>query len=144
MHPKLQETLPGPLPLLVEAATSLLSLAKACMLQMPRDHFPVAPSDSQRSWFSLSQLKLGLPASPQGREAGSCLLCPCTCGVLTWCCLSVFVRWWRGSGRKGVRCPASPSLLTAHNCSCGSYSYHPVPALQLFSTSWLIGEGTNR
>lgn len=32
-----------------------------------------------------------------------------------------------------MHCPASPLLLTAQNCSCGSYSYHPVPALQLFS-----------
>lgn len=49
LHPKLQQTLPGPFPLLVEAATSLLSLAKACMLHMPQDHLPVAPSDSQRN-----------------------------------------------------------------------------------------------
>lgn len=59
LHPKLQQTLPGPLPLLVEAATSPLSLAKACMLDMPQDHLPVAPSDLQRNWFSLSQLNLG-------------------------------------------------------------------------------------
>lgn len=45
---KLQQTLPGPLPLLVETATSFLSLAKDCMLHMPQD-LPVAPSDSPRN-----------------------------------------------------------------------------------------------
>lgn len=145
MHPKLQQTLPGPFPLLVDAATSLLPLAKACMLHMPQDHLPVAPSDSQRNWFSLSPVdfpclvclvlpKEGIRVSP---------LCRCSCGVLTWCCSSIFARWQSGNGKKGVRCPASPLLLTAQNCSCGSYSYHPVPALQLFSISWLIWEGSS-
>lgn len=48
--------LPGPLPLLGEAATSLLSLSKACMLHIPQDHLPLAHGDSQGNWFSLSQL----------------------------------------------------------------------------------------
>lgn len=51
--------LPGPLPLLVEAATSLLSLSKACMLHMPQDYLPLAHGDSQANWFSLSQLSPG-------------------------------------------------------------------------------------
>lgn len=59
LHPMLQLTLPGPLPLLVEAATSLLSLSKACMLHMPQDYLPLAHGGSQANWFSLSQLTPG-------------------------------------------------------------------------------------
>lgn len=142
LHLKLQQTLAGPLPLLLEAATSLLSLAKACMLQDP---------SCGPQWFT-EELVFSSSAQPRGFFPRSVCLVPSKeerqgltwCGVLTRCCLSVFAWWQRGNGRKGVRCPASPLLLTAQNCSCGSYSYHSVPALRLFSTSWLIWKGTNR
>lgn len=61
LHPVLQQTLPGPLPLLGEAATSLLSLSKACMLHMPQDHLPLAHGDLQGNWFSFSAHPWGFP-----------------------------------------------------------------------------------
>lgn len=74
-------------------------------------------------------VSLGLAGSPEGREASSCLLCCCSFDVLTWGCSSVSAQWQKGNEREGVQYPASPLQLTAQNCSCGSYSYHPIPAL---------------
>lgn len=99
LHPVLQQTLPGPLPLLVEAAASLLSLSKACMLHMPQDHLPLAHGDSQENWLFLSQLTLGvslaLAGSPPGRgsKVSLTILLQLWCALLSCLCTMAEREW---------------------------------------------------
>lgn len=96
-------------------------------------------SSSSGPWWLTGELIFSFTAHPWGfplvwlvplkEEKQGLILCCCNSDVLTWCCSSVFAQWQKGNERKGVHCPASPLLLTAQNCTCGSYCYHSIPAL---------------